>query len=286
MMNRSISLIALLTIACGDKETGSGNGTDDTSTSSDNDSGSTDDTNSPGFDTNDPPPDPDAEQDNLESRAGDYGYDLLRDAPFDSLIIEVDWVTGNEPDSSAMEAVVSAVEDLCNKPGGVQVVYDDELPPQGAPTWTYEAAQETELAWRDYYRDEEAGVAVIYYLYLDGDSEYDTANGRVLGYAYHGSSLIMFKETIDSAGAGLPLAGKLEDTVAVHELGHLLGLVDNGIEMVEDHKDPDHGDHDVRDDCIMYWAAETDSAVDLLLGGPLDFGAECRADVAAAGGRG
>ena len=230
-------------------------------------------------------PPPDAVAANLSSQAGDYAYDFLRDETYTKLTVEVDWVTGHKPDSADLDAVVEALEQLAHK-DPIEVVWDDELPDQGAPEWTYAAAEDMELAWRDRYRDAETGEAVIYYLYLDGHSEYDGDSSYVLGYAYHGSSLIMFEERIAATGGGLPLVGSVGATVAVHELGHLLGLVENGIPMVEDHKDPDHGDHDIDSDCIMYWAANTDSVTEMLGLTQPGFDDACLADVAAAGGRG
>ncbi|MAQ17938.1 MAG: hypothetical protein CMN30_24460 [Sandaracinus sp.] len=50
-----------------------------------------------------------------------------------------------------------------------------------------------------------------------------------------------------------------------HEAGHVIGLVNTGIPMVEDHEDPDHPGHTTDEDGVMYWAYETASVSDLLL---------------------
>lgn len=265
------------------------NGTStDKGSAADTDSGSIagDDSGRPGRDTDEPLPDEDEVEDNFSSRAGDYAADFLSDDEYDTLVVEIDYVAGNAPDSDALDALEDALSELCTKPGGVQIILDDELPPQGSPAWSVSAGQELEQTWRDRYRDPDTGTAVIYYLYLDGNSDRDSDSGKILGYAYRGSSLVMFKETMDAVGGGLSLSAGVEETVIVHELGHLLGLVNNGIEMMDDHQDEDHGAHCDNDDCMMYWAVETDAIVDVLgLGGAPDFDADCRDDMIAAGGK-
>jgi hypothetical protein len=125
----------------------------------------------------------------------------------------------------------------------------------------------------------------MYFLYLDGNSDLDSGDTRVLGYAHHGSSVVMFKDSIEKAGSGLVLQGNVEDAVIVHEAGHLLGLVDNGIPMQVDHLDSAHGQHDMNEQCIMYWTIDTSDIVDVLLSRRPDFDDACRADLIAAGGR-
>lgn len=233
-------------------------------------------------DSGEPTPDTDALAGNLASGPGDYATDFLT-STYGSLQIEVDWVAGHAPDADALDALAGTLAELCNKPDGVEVILDDEIPDQGGPTWTYEAAEDMEIAWRDRYRDPDLGVAVLYYLYLDGHSDRDTDAGRILGYAYHGSSLIMFEETM--SGVGFLGLGSVEETVLLHEAGHVLGLVNNGVDMVEGHEDPDHAHHDADQGCLMYWAAETDAIADLLGAGTPEFDEACRADLRAAGGR-
>ncbi|MDP2316217.1 MAG: hypothetical protein Q8P41_25185 [Pseudomonadota bacterium] len=244
------------------------------------------DTATEGHDSGEPPLDIDQRGENLGSGPGDYAVDFLADTTYTSLQVEIDWVAGHAPDEDALDHLRTTLEALCNKPGGVQILLDDELPDQGAPAWSYDAAEDLEIDWRDRYRDPDTGVAVLYYLYVDGHSDRDTDAGRILGYAYHGSSLLMFAETMADVSAGLlGLGGGVEPTVLVHEAGHVLGLVNNGVEMVTGHEDPDHTHHDANEECIMYWAAETDAIGDLLGGGTPDFDEECRADMQAAGGR-
>lgn len=236
-------------------------------------------------DTDDPPIEPDQRADNLGSGPGDYAVDLLGDATYSTLQVELDWVVGHEPDPDALAHLEEVLVELCNKPAGIEILLDDEIPDQGSPTWSYVAAENLEIAWRDRYRDPEAGVAVLYYLYVDGHSDADTDDARILGYAYHGSSLIMFQETMAAVSPGLLSMADVEPTVLVHEAGHVLGLVNNGVSMQADHEDPDHTHHDDNEDCVMYWAAETDAIAGLLGGGVPDFDDECRADMQAAGGR-
>lgn len=220
--------------------------------------------------------------DNLSSYAGDYAFDLIRDDDFTSLLVEIDYVAGRAPSQGALDALDDALQTYLDKPDGVSIVVDDEIPAQGAPAWTYETAQDLEITWRDNYRDASTGEAVVYFLYLDGHSDEDDANGRVLGYAYHGSSIVMFKDGLLGTQGPPRVREMVEPTVIVHELGHLLGLVNNGIPMLDPHQDAAHGAHDDNPDCLMYWLVGTDKVSDLIHDGPPVFDAECEADLAAA----
>jgi hypothetical protein len=235
-----------------------------------------------GHDSGEPIPDADQRDENARSGPGDFAADFVASGTYTKLTVEVDWVIGEKPAQDALDHLVSVLGAVCDKPDGVTVVLDDEIPAQGGPAWTLAAAGDLADAWRDRYRDPDAGEAVLHFLYVDGHSADDNDSGRILGYAYRGSSLVMFHETIADAGSGLlGLGADVEPTVLVHEAGHELGLVDNGAPMQTPHRDEAHGHHDSDDGCVMYWAAETDAIGDLLGGEPLGFDDRCLADLAA-----
>jgi hypothetical protein len=227
----------------------------------------------------------DPREQNQASGAGDYARDFLTDTLFDELQIEVDWIVGHEPSDAALAELAAALGELCRKPAGIQILKDDEIAGASSPAWSLDAIDALEVQHRDGYRDTTNGVAVMYVLYLDGHSDRDSGSGKVLGIAYHGSSTVLFHETIESVDPGVPLFAGIEDTVLLHEAGHLLGLVENGIPMVNQHRDSQHGAHDSSAECIMHWTIETQNVVEVLLEGKPDFDAACRADMVSAGGR-
>lgn len=225
--------------------------------------------------------------DNLLSQSGDFATDYLQSSPYDSLLIEVDWVTGYRPDDDALDGLVDVLELYLDKPGAIRWELSDELPSNGEPEWTVAETEDFEVEHRDSYHDVDSGEAVISITYVDGTSDRDPdGGGYVIAYAYHGSSIIMFGPRVEQAGGGLGLSASVEETILIHEVGHLLGLVDNGIEMVTDHRDEDNGAHDSNEDCIMYWAINSPNVTDSLLGGMPGFDAACEADMEAAGGLG
>jgi hypothetical protein len=71
-------------------------------------------------------------------------------------------------------------------------------------------------------------------------------------------------------------------------VGHVIGLVDNGLAMVDDHKDPDHGPHSIDPDCVMYWAYAGGGVFDHIVGSifgtdveAIQFDQHCLDDIAA-----
>lgn len=75
-------------------------------------------------------------------------------------------------------------------------------------------------------------------------------------------------------------------TVAEQEMGHLMGLVDLGSPMINNHKDATHGNHCNNQNCLMYYSLETTDLLGFLLTGsipPLDL--NCISDLHANGGR-
>jgi predicted Zn-dependent protease len=70
--------------------------------------------------------------------------------------------------------------------------------------------------------------------------------------------MVIFKDVIRSTGTGQGEAVPkyVEQSTLVHELGHTLGLVNNGLPMKHEHQDKAHGAHCSNEDCVMYWSNE------------------------------
>jgi predicted Zn-dependent protease len=127
----------------------------------------------------------------------------------------------------------------------------------------------------------------FYVVFLDArfrDKD-DQVRDDVLGVSIGDTGVIaMFKPVINSTGS----ARLIEQTTLVHELGHALGLVNNGITLTSTHHDAEHGAHCSNRDCIMYYLNESASGIEGFVGGllggdaPIVFGAECLQDVDAA----
>lgn len=210
------------------------------------------------------------------------------------LLLEIDAVAGREPRAQVEADLIALLGDLVDKPGGITAAHDDAIASRGDDhAWT--DAELFALADQTY---DGAGddTAVIHTMFVDGHSARDSESGVILGLAWSNRHIAIFADTIaDTCGATtLPpiLEGELcagaELAIWTHEVGHVIGLVDNGLPMVADHRDPEHGAHDQNDDCVMYWAYQGDALItrladDLAGGGDasLRFDEACRADIAA-----
>jgi len=223
--------------------------------------------------------------------------DYIRASPYPKLVLELDAVAGKGPMSQSSTEVVSELGGILGKPGGISIALHETVASRGADhAWTFQELQD--LASSTFNLQVPGDTTKMHLLFLDGHSADDTSNGRVLGLAWSHTHLVMFTDTIHDvceARATLlvgrdRLCAETETGVWIHEIGHLLGLVDNGLPMVANHRDPDaaHGRHDANDACVMYWAYEGEAAVDRVLsnligggGGAPSFDAQCLADIAA-----
>lgn len=153
---------------------------------------------------------------------------------------------------------------------------------------------ETILAIARAHRDRQTagGMLSYYVVWLDGVFEENgAAKDKVLGVSLGSTGVIaMFKPVIESAGLPLvpDLSRVVEQTTLVHEFGHALGLVANGLPLTSAHHDAPNGAHCTNDRCVMYhtvdgveaareYAQRNVTRADVVL-----FGDECLADVAAA----
>jgi DNA polymerase III epsilon subunit-like protein len=176
---------------------------------------------------------------------------------------------------------------------GAVAVLDGEIESRGADhAWTLTELHD--LGHVPHYQPGGWDTITMHVLFVDGHWGMDTETSKVLGLAFGGEHVVIFKKTIQDTCAGAPLLVRervcalAELGVWTHEVGHLLGLVDNGLPMVVPHKDATHGAHDVSDECIMHWAWEGQDLVTLLtdrvIAGNdqgLGFDAACQADIAA-----
>ena len=85
---------------------------------------------------------------------------------------------------------------------------------------------------------------------------------RALGVAVNATTAAVFTERAHDAAGLLGDPTQIELAVAVHEIGHLLGLVDLVID--SDREDPEHPGHSPNRDSVMYWAVERDLVGTLL----------------------
>lgn len=213
---------------------------------------------------------------------GDEAAFFVRATPYTRVVVEVGSTKSAVPRQAAIDQLTKVMKDLLDKPGGITVKVDAPVADVGHALTldevrAIEDASRTEFAQGD--------TAVFYYFVVSESSTDDSAQGKVLGYAYRPTSMVIFQKTIDavSGGLGQPSRDVVESTVVVHELGHVLGLVNTGTAMQSPHEDTAHPKHDSNTKCIMYYANNSSELIANLIGGGVtpDFDAACRADLAA-----
>jgi hypothetical protein len=215
--------------------------------------------------------------------------------PYPRLVIEVDYVPGREPRDTSIAELESVLAAVLDKPGGVEVVLDQELDTQGPMrAWTIDERIQLALATSNLPVDDD--TIKIHTLALDGHAaEDDSMDGVLLGVAWGFENIVLWRDTLDGGCMGVgvlvdELCAQAELLIWQHEVGHVIGLVDGGLPMVTDHLDPTPGagKHDVDHACVMYREYEGLDAIDatldrLLMGGPaIELDAACLADIAAA----
>lgn len=218
------------------------------------------------------------------AQPGDMALDYVTGGTYHSLVIEVDYVKGAKPSEDALRRMREIFLLRLDKPGGVEYVLDTEVPPEQARArWQIGDILVLEAQHRRNFTGDAANrnTAVIWVVYLNGASEFDEKGSRALGLSYDASSVAIFSENI--AASTLPeVRDVVEAMVLVHEGGHLFGLVNNGLPMVNNHEDPANPRHDISDRCVMHHRIET-SNLDRETA-PMDYDYECRLDMFHAGG--
>ncbi|HEX7665462.1 MAG TPA: hypothetical protein VF407_13145 [Polyangiaceae bacterium] len=161
-----------------------------------------------------------------------------------------------------------------------------ELDDVTATSFTNDAILAIATAHRD--QKNTASTATFYIVFVNG--YYDQGQGPdhgIIGVSLGDTGVIaMFKPVIAGTQSTLPGTPQyVEQSTLVHEFGHAVGLVNNGITMTTPHQDSAHGAHCTNTKCTMYWenegaSAATQFALDHFLGGSdILFGDECLADL-------
>jgi hypothetical protein len=220
---------------------------------------------------------------------------IIAAEPYSRLVIEVDYVPGREPRQSSIDELEAILESVLDKPGGVQVVLDEELATQGPDhAWTIDERVQLAIATSNLQVDDD--TIKIHTLSLDGRAiEDDSMDGVLLGVAWGFENIVLWRDTLDGGcmGVGMlvdELCAQAELLIWQHEVGHVVGLVDGGLPMVDNHLDPTPGagKHDVDHACVMFREYEGLDAIDatldrVLMGGPaIELDAACLADIEAA----
>lgn len=212
--------------------------------------------------------------------------DFLSDDTYNQLSIEIVFIDGHEPTSTAINNLVSFLNERTFKPNGI-VVESRSLPSPGNSAYSIqdiisiENTNRTEITASD--------KLALWILFVDGEFASNSSGSTVLGAAYDDTSFVIFQESIENISGGLfqPDRTVVESTVINHEMGHLLGLTNFKSPMQTNHEDINHPKHCDVEDCLMYWSVETgEGIVDLLSGGNIPgLDAQCIADLQANGGK-
>ena len=230
-------------------------------------------------------------------RAGLFGADVTR------VTFKIDYEAGAEPYTSFqlmtgnpfnlgrtnIEAMFMAAGTSPEIVLPDQLEDMDQLPADFAKQESYTAQQLLDIS--ELYRDVPATETErsFHILFLDGyfaDEQGERKN--VLGVSIGDTGVIaMFKPVIASTSS----ERYVEQTTLIHEFGHAVGLVNNGLELVIDHHDETHGAHCNNDDCVMFYQNEGAEGLRTFIQrfiterNPVVFDDDCLDDIAKEGAR-
>jgi hypothetical protein len=207
---------------------------------------------------------------------GGLALACLDDSKYTKMVVEIDYEAGFKPETTTTEMLVDRLKQVCEKPRGIEVQFQvTEFNHDG--TWT--AQDVRDKGWES-KSEEPRESSTLTWQILFPSNTYEDDN--VLGVAVDASTIAIFGESVDDA-AGLfnrPSAEEVENSVVVHEVGHLLGLVNLVYTSPADHEDSDNKGHSSNEDSVMYWAINSRSVGSFISGDlPTEFDDDDRADL-------
>lgn len=222
---------------------------------------------------------------------------LVRSDQFQSLAFELDAVPGRAPYPEVQRDLVNELAGVIDKPGGIYVVQTDEITSRGSD-YAWPPSELFSLAEYHYDLSVPSDTIKVQVLALDGHYGKDdpSTGNRTLGVAWDSSHIALFTQVIQESCSSLPLSDAVlrqvdlmsQYGVWLHEVGHVLGLVNLGAPMVTAHEDPAHPGHDVNEHCVMHDHLEQQSALRALQArfvsgdqAPFAFDQACLNDIAA-----
>ncbi len=119
------------------------------------------------------------------------------------------------------------------------------------------------LSIADAHRNQKSSgdTATFYGIWFDGYFNDGSIREDVLGVSIGDTGVIaMFKPVISGSSSMEGVQKFVEQSTIVHEFGHAIGLVNNGISLTSEHQDEANGAHCDNPDCTMYYANEGTSA--------------------------
>lgn len=211
---------------------------------------------------------------------GSSAAEFLKSDKYSKLYIEIDFVAGFKPTNASVNRLRTFLEARVKKPKGIVIDLDDEIT---SPLITYRGRDfvNIEESNRDVYT---SGSTMSAYLQiLDGKIYQSTAAGT--NY-YNTSAAIMAEQietstdTLDNVNSDSALS-----YVLIHEFGHMIGLVDIGSPMIENHSFNNLAGHCSNESCIMWPALNSDALRTFEDDEHLGLGHFCQQDLLASGGK-
>ena len=207
---------------------------------------------------------------------GGLALACLRDGGFTSMVIEIDHAPGYRPYSSSTDLLIERMESVCEKPSGITLKFN-EVNFDHEGDWT--AQDVRDQGWEHKDASPTDGTTLRWQI-LFPEGTYSEEN--VLGVAVDASTMALFGDSIEEADGlfGRPSVEDVENSVIVHEAGHLLGLVNLVYQSPVDHEDDDHPGHSNNDESVMYWAIESVDVANFIFGTlPTEFDDDDLADL-------
>ena len=216
---------------------------------------------------------------------GSSANGFLSASKYKSLVVEVNYAQGFRPNAQTLVNVKNFLELRLNKPNGI-TIFENEIPVQTGSPFTTQEISDIESNVRTEYNNGDA--LKLHLLFLNGNSQDDNGDSKILGVAYRNTSCVLYENTIqtNSDQIGEPSRVDLETTVILHEIGHILGLVNIGSPMQNNHVDTAHNGHCNVTQCLMYWQIENTGVIDMMANGNVPaLDANCILDLQANGGK-
>jgi hypothetical protein len=187
---------------------------------------------------------------------GTASHAIIRSSPYPNLVIEADYYPGSAPEAGVLTFLQNHLLSVTAKTSATISPLSNEIASPASKTSYSESDIRTiEAANRGTHTS--GDTVSLYLLFLNGPLSTDPTPAITVGLSYEGTGYAMFQSVLaaNAGGADSPYSLlKLEESDVIHEIGHLMGLVNLSIGMVTPHQDPGHSYHCNNPNCALYYS--------------------------------